>query len=156
MSWRLSTGMRNAILESGSVKTTLENGQIRIFSGSQPSSADDGEQGTHLCTITVDGAEMSSGDSANGLNLGSAEDGKINKSSDETWKGENLEDGTAGWFRWYPNDYSDHQGEDSDGSKIRIDGRCGSSVGEMRLSNTSLTKGADTTIDSVELTMPAS
>ena len=39
MAWRMSTGLKNAILSTGGLKQALANGQIRIFSGSQPDSA---------------------------------------------------------------------------------------------------------------------
>ncbi len=156
MSWRLSTALRNAMLETDSLKDILAGGVIKVFTGTQPSSADDEESGTHLLTLTVDGETVTSGDPTNGLNLGDASEGKIQKASGETWKGENLESGTAGWFRWYPNDFANHEGEDMDETKIRLDGRCASTGGELNFTSTSLTQGVDTTVSTAELIMPAS
>lgn len=156
MAWRLSTGLRNALLDTNSLAGILADGQIRIFTGSQPSSADEGETGTHLCTITLSSGSMTSGEADNGLELGTAADGTIGKADGEVWSGENIAGGTAGWFRWYPNDFDDHQGAASGGDKIRIDGNCSTSGAQMNLSSTSLTSGVTTTVDNVELTMPAS
>ena len=41
MALRLSTGLRNAMLGTNSFKTVMQNGVIRVFSGVQPTSADD-------------------------------------------------------------------------------------------------------------------
>lgn len=160
MAWRLSKGLRNKLLGltsgDGSLKTILANGQIRIFTGSQPASADEGETGTHLCTITLSSGAMTSGVATNGINLGDASNGAIGKADGEIWSGENIATGTAGWFRWYPNDFDNHIGENSDGSKARIDGNCSTSNAQMNLSSTGLVSGVSTTVDSVTITMPAS
>lgn len=52
MALRLSTALRNFVLQSGSIKQALQNGVIEIYSGSQPSTADGGVTGTLLCTVT--------------------------------------------------------------------------------------------------------
>ena len=156
MAWRLSTGMRNALLDTGSLKGILADGQIRIYTGTQPANADAGETGTLLCTITLASGEMTSGVETNGINLGTAADGSVGKADGEVWSGVNSDGGTAGWFRWYPNDFGDHTGAATGGDKIRIDGNCATSGGQMNLSSTSLTNGVTTTIDNVVITMPAS
>ncbi len=154
MAWRPSLGLRNALLDTDSLKDILANGIIRIYSGGQPADAEAAETGTLLCVITVDGEAVASGTPANGLNLGDAAEGKIQKAAAETWEGENLDDGYAGWFRWYPNDYDNHEGLCEDESMIRIDGRCGTSTGELRMSSTNLAVGVDTVINNVELELP--
>lgn len=53
MAFRLSTGLRNFMLQRGSFRDALYNGEIKIYSGTQPSSADAAPTGTHLCTITA-------------------------------------------------------------------------------------------------------
>src|SRR3990170_1805103 len=52
MARRISTGMRNFILQHGSLKDALQNGRIEIYSGTQPSSPDSAVSGTLLATIT--------------------------------------------------------------------------------------------------------
>lgn len=52
MAVRLSTYLRNYMLGIGSLKRVLQGGEIRIFTGSQPSSADNAETGTLLVTLT--------------------------------------------------------------------------------------------------------
>jgi hypothetical protein len=52
MAVRLSTYARNFLLNFGSLKQLLSGGEVRIFTGSQPASADDAETGTELVTLT--------------------------------------------------------------------------------------------------------
>ena len=159
MSWRLSAGLRNKLLGAasgqGSLKQILANGQIRIYTGSQPATAEEAETGSLLCTITLASAEMTSGTATNGINLGNADNGTVGKAA-EVWSGVNAATGTAGWFRWYPNDFDAQMGAATAGNKIRIDGRCGTAASQMNLSSTSLVSGVTTTVDSVALTLPAS
>lgn len=53
MTLRLSSAMRNSIQAHGSVKDTLQQGAILIYTGSQPASADAAPTGTLLATITA-------------------------------------------------------------------------------------------------------
>lgn len=52
MTLRLSTRMRNFILNGGSFKQAFKGGKLKIYSGSQPASADAAPTGTLLATIT--------------------------------------------------------------------------------------------------------
>lgn len=52
MAIRLSKGLRNFLLEGGSLKQAFANGKLQLYSGSQPSSADAAVTGTLLTTYT--------------------------------------------------------------------------------------------------------
>lgn len=52
MALRLSAGLRNFMLQHGSLKRALQNGEIKIYTGAQPASADAAATGSLLCTIT--------------------------------------------------------------------------------------------------------
>ena len=52
MALRLSTALRNAILEQRSLKGCLSNCVLKIYTGAQPSSADAAPTGTLLCTYS--------------------------------------------------------------------------------------------------------
>ena len=53
MTARFSTGLRNFVASGGgSYKDALQGGKIKIYTGSQPASADDAPTGTLLVTIT--------------------------------------------------------------------------------------------------------
>lgn len=55
MALRLSKALRNFQLQHGSIKNALQNGIIEIYSGAQPTTADDAVTGTLLCTFTKSG-----------------------------------------------------------------------------------------------------
>ena len=52
MALRFSTALRNYVLDRGSFKQAMQNGAVKIFTGSQPSDGDQAESGTVLVTIT--------------------------------------------------------------------------------------------------------
>lgn len=56
MTIRLSTGLRNHMIQHGSFKNALQNGKLYIYSGAQPSTADLAPTGTLLATITASSA----------------------------------------------------------------------------------------------------
>lgn len=53
MTLRLSTALRDYINMAGSAKRALQGGEIKIYSGAQPATADAAPTGTLLCTITA-------------------------------------------------------------------------------------------------------
>lgn len=53
MAIRLSTGLRNFLSVHGSLKKAFNGGVLKIYSGSQPASADSAVAGTLLCTLTL-------------------------------------------------------------------------------------------------------
>jgi hypothetical protein len=154
MAWRLSEGLKNALLGTASLKTILANGQIRIFAGPQPASAEDAETGPVLCVITLASGAMVSGVGTNGINMATPSGGAIGKASGEVWSGKNLATGTAGWFRWYPNAFDTNMGAAAAGNKIRLDGNVATSGGQLNLSSVSLRLDITTTIDNVNLFLP--
>ena len=155
MPWRPSIGLRNAILATGSLKSVLANGQIRIFPGQQPATAEEAENASPLVIITLASGAMVSGVATNGINLGTAADALIGKSIGEVWSGLNLLSGVAGWFRWYPNAFDSHMGAATAGNKIRLDGACAKSGAQMNLVSTTLTAGVTTTVDNVNVGLPS-
>jgi hypothetical protein len=55
MSIKLSTGLRNFLLRDGSLQQAFTGGTIELYTGAQTTSADDGDTGTLLATITLAG-----------------------------------------------------------------------------------------------------
>lgn len=53
MALRLSTGLRNFLLSGGSLKDAFNGGKLFLYSGAQPTTADDAFTGTLLATITL-------------------------------------------------------------------------------------------------------
>ena len=140
-----------AAAQGGSLKDTMRNGVLKIYSGSQPADADTLASGTHLATITVSSGAFTAGAETNALEFGDADDGEIEKASGEVWSGEGLVTGTAGWFRFYAN------ATDAGGASTtlpRIDGSIGTSGSDLNMSSTSVIDGSTYTIDSFKLTLP--
>lgn len=52
MTLRYSTGLRDFLGKFGSLADALQNGEIKLYTGAQPASADAAPTGTLLCTIT--------------------------------------------------------------------------------------------------------
>jgi len=152
MAWRLSMGLRNALLDANGLAEAMTDGVIEIYSGTQPADADSAETGTLLCVITESGGAFTGGVATNGLELDTPVDGVIDKEAAETWQGDNVATGTAGWFRYHANPFT----KGASTTAVRVDGACATSGSQMNLSSTSLTSGITTTVDSVAITMPAS
>jgi len=137
----------------GSFNDIFRNCVMRIFSGSQPSTADDTEIGTLLVELTRDGLAF---DGSNGINFGeTAANGILGKEPSETWSGQAGATDDAGWFRIYPNDVGNHTGADAGSeTKIRLDGAIANSGAQLNMSSVGITSGGTTTIDSVAVTLP--
>jgi len=52
MALRISTALRDFLLQHGSLKNALQNGKILVYSGAQPATADAAPTGTLLCVYT--------------------------------------------------------------------------------------------------------
>ena len=124
---------------TGSLQELLAGGTIRIYSGNQPSDADSAETGTLLVTIST-------------LNLGPVVSGTVSKLASETWSGTAGASGTAGYFRFYSSDID----TGADATSVRLDGTVGTSGATLNLSSTNIVSGATVTIDTFQITMPAS
>lgn len=144
-----------AVVDGGSFKDIFQNGTLKIFAGSQPSSAGADESGsTELCQITLSSGSFTAGSGENGINFDDVTGGTLSKKASEIWSGVNSATGTAGWFRFYSNDMD--TGSESSGDKIRFDGAVATSGAQLNMSSTSLASGATTTIDSFTVTLPSS
>jgi len=143
-----------AAARGGSVADLFRQGILRIFTGTQPTSADLIESGTLLVEISQGSAAFVSGTEENGLNFGEAASGVLAKEASEIWSGVAVASGTAGWFRFYPNDVDGNDGAST--TAIRFDGAIATSGAQINMTNTSITLGGTTTIDTVALTLPAS
>jgi hypothetical protein len=149
MAERISKALRDALLTE--VQTLMADGVIRIYSGTQPANVETTESGDMLCEITLSDGAFTGGVATNGLefDLGT---GELTIASGETWSGTAAASGTAGWFRFYDNDYD--TGADGSEEYIRFDGRVATSGAELNLNTTSLVSGGPVTISSFSFTIP--
>jgi len=148
MSFRLSTGLRNKILDGGAAggyKASLNLGFIAIMSGSQPTSPDNAATGVLLGTVSVNGA-------GTGLTFDASVAGVLSKAAAETWRFTGLADGVAGWFRFYaPGDTITNIST----TAARLDGTIGSSGADLNLTNLQIQTGQVNTCDAFTITQPA-
>ena len=146
MAFKFSTGLRNALLDTSSVRDSLDGGEIRIYSGTPPSSPNDAvdEDNTLLVTITVD-----SGDTGLGFEA-AADSGTLMKATDETWSGEVEATGTASFFRFVQ---SDDTGDASTTAQ-RVQGGVGTGGADMNLATVSLTETETQVIDHFSVSIP--
>jgi hypothetical protein len=147
---KLSTGLKNAALASG-FKPALDGGFLRVYSGTQPATADVAATGTLLVTFYADGVST-------GLTFATPANGAMTKTLTETWTGTAVATGTAGWFRF--SDAADDPTTISATAK-RLDGDIGLTgavipPGEqpplMTMSSLSITSGAIQTINTLVVT----
>jgi hypothetical protein len=78
MTLRLSTAARDHITGAGSLKSAFQDGQIQIYSGAQPASADSAPTGTLLATITASSAARTAEVLATGTVTLSGSAGSVN------------------------------------------------------------------------------
>ena len=95
MSIQLSSGLRDHMLITGSFKSGLDGGLLKIYAGAMPATADADSSGlTVLCTISLDAT-------GTGITFGSTVTaGILTKNTSEIWRGQIAASGTATFFRF--------------------------------------------------------
>lgn len=145
---KFSKGLRNGMLDTGSLKSQLDLGFLKIYEGTPPDSPDDAFDAkadeTLLCTISVDG--LGTGLTFEAL----AVDGVLSKEASETWKGTNAATGTAQWYRFV--------GAADDGlastSQPRIQGSVGTAGADLNLSDVALVAAEEQVINHYAVVLP--
>lgn len=135
MATRIPDNVRSAIVDAVTAKLNAGSGPgtVTIYTGSQPSSANDTATGTQLAQFTLPDPAFPSASS------GSADANSISDTTGDA-------DGEAGWFR----------ARDSDGNTV-IDGGAGAdgSGAPMILDNVNIAEDQGVSIESWTITMPA-
>ena len=116
MSVKFSTGFKDNVLDTASVKDTFDGGFIKVYSGTVPANAD-ASLGSATLLVTYSDAS-----GVGGLNLAAAAvNGVISKDETQVWSGEAVATGTASFWRYVRT--GDTGGAST--SEIRIQGRMG-------------------------------
>lgn len=148
MALKASTGIRNQILDTGSLKTIIDLGFINIYSGTEPTDADNaiGSAGANvlLSTISIDGL-------GTGLSMdAAAATGILSKIPADVWKGTNGASGTATFYR--------HVAVGDTGTlsttEPRLQGSIAVANAEMNFTSTTLSSGADQLVDFYSIAFP--
>jgi hypothetical protein len=145
MALKASTALRNNMLVTGSLKSQLDGGFIKIYSGTVPSDADSSIGAAQLlCTISVGGV-------GTGLSLASAATlGSISKAN-EVWQGVNGATGLATFWRFVKT--GDTGGTST--TEVRLQGNAATSGSELVMTSVTLANGATQTIDYFSVSLPA-
>jgi hypothetical protein len=132
----------------------LRYGVIAVYTGTQPSTADDAETGTLLGYFTKTGATFTPGETTQGILLADAVDSSLNGVDgaliglDSTMTSVTctpIASGTAGWVRYYAND----RVLGASTTAKRLDMVCGVGTGEFRLSSQTFTAGVSIALNSI-------
>jgi hypothetical protein len=145
MALHASTGLRNALLVTGSLKNQLDLGFIKIYSGTVPTDADQSlGSAVLLCTITKNG------DGSTGLTINTTATGGAVTKYAETWSGTNATSGTASFWRFIKT------GDDGTLSttQVRLQGVAATSGAELVMTSTTLVGGATQNIDYFSVAIP--
>ncbi len=134
MAVRLAVALANTLADAiDAAVNTGGAGTIKIYTGSQPATADIAASGTLLATFTLDNP-----------GFGTASGGTVTlNGTPRTVAASNT--GTAGWFRIA-----------SGGGSTILDGSVGTSGNQINLNTTSITSGVNVTITSGTISMPTS
>lgn len=105
-----------------------------------------------LTTLTASYTAMAGGVNAvNGLNYDAAVAGVISKVSTETWSGNAVASGTAGWFRIRG---AGDSGSGASTTAVRVDGAISTSGAQMNLASLTISQSAPFILSSGSLTIP--
>lgn len=146
MGAKISTGLANAMLSGSGLKTALSGMVLRIYSGTEPATANDAiGAATLLATITVNG------DGTTPLTFeANAVDGVLAKNSGEVWEGTAVASGTATFCRLLLS-------ADADGTSttaVRLQGDVGLAGRVLNLTSTAISVSAVQRVGSYAVALP--
>lgn len=146
MSIKLSTGLRNAALVTGSLKSLLDGKVLKLYAGTVPATADAALGGaTLVCTVSNDAT-------GTGLTFdGTPVNAVLFKTAAEIWRGVNAATASVSFYRL-------EAAADAGGASTteqRVQGTIGAGGGaDMNLSSVALTTGASQNIDFFSIELP--
>lgn len=152
---QVSTGLRDYLMQTGSLKSAMNGAKLYIYAGTVPDSPDDAlTDQTLLCTITVSGG-------GTGVTLGTptsdANSTTIPKASGEAWQGTISNAGglTATFFRMTGTGVvADSPPSASSTTALRLQGTVSEGAGDLILSETTLVDAATQDIDFFNISLP--
>ena len=144
MAARLSTGLLNKLMDTGSFKTLFSGCFIDFYTGTQPATADAAATGTKIATMYSDGTST-------GLTFeASATAGVLEKNASETWSGTTIAAGTIGYFRMRE---ATDAGTASSSTAVRYDGAVNTSGAELNMKVTDFEVGEPIVLKTFSATM---
>jgi len=110
---------------------------------------------TTVGTFVNIGSGVAGVNPANGLRFGDSAAGVLIKDASQTWSGDAVATGTAGWFRFL-GAVADAGAADAAEQYLRLDGNIATSGANLNLSSTAVVSGAAQRVTTFSLTLPAS
>lgn len=150
MAFQYSTGFRDDLLDTGSLKSIFDDGYIKVYAASAiPETADDALVGeTLLVTYSDNDQGIGVGQ---GLDLeATASGGAIAKASGQTWSGTAVATGTGLFWRY-------EQSGDTGGASTtekRIQGTIGGAGADIIVQSTTFTSSVLYTLDYFSISIP--
>lgn len=145
MSVKLSTGFRQGIAITDSLKALLDGGYLRIYSGAVPASADAALGAAVLIN------EISAGGTGTVLTFeATAPAGVLSKAVAENWTGNNLVTDTPTFFRYV----LAADAGDASTTAVRIQGTAGALGSDMFISTLPMVSAAPQSFSLFQLTIP--
>jgi hypothetical protein len=150
MALSYSTGFKNAVLATGSVKATFDDGYIRVYAASAiPADADAALVGT-TTLVTYSDNDQGIG-AGQGLDLDTtAVNGAIAKAVGQTWSGTSVAAGTGLFWRYIRS--TDTGGAST--TEVRIQGTIGGAGADLLVQSTSFSNTTLYTLDFFSLSIP--
>lgn len=145
MALKLSTGLRNGMLDSADFKTQMDGGLIKVYDGAVPATADAAIAGgnTLLCVFSLNST-------GSGVSFDTTATGDtISKAPAEVWAGDPVATGTGTFYRHVA--AGDTAGLST--TEPRIQGELGAG-NEMLLATNVFTIGVNRALDFYTFTMP--
>ena len=145
MTVKLSTGLRQGIAITDSLKSLLDNGFVRIYSGAVPPSADAALGSAVLMN------EISAGGTGTPVTWeATAPGGVMSKAVSENWTGNIIAGGTPTFFRYV---LSGDAG-DASTSAVRIQGTAGALGSDMFISELPMVTSAPQSFSLFQIAIP--
>lgn len=145
MAVKLSTGLRNKVLDSGMADAFDTDGRINIYTGSQPATADTAASGTLLGTLTLASDAVTSPASSGSISFATiANDSSADNS------------GTAGWGRIYRASDTAPGSAGNGTTDRRLDFAISTSGSDVNFDSVTFVAGGVIAIASLSITLPAS
>src|SRR3990167_6223267 len=145
MGMKISTGLAKAMLDTGSFRTNLTGMKLKIYSGTEPATAD-ASLGAAVLLVTISDAG-----GAGALTFEAAAVGNvIEKTAAQVWQGTNAASGTASFCRL---ELASDTGASSS-TEVRVQGDVGVAGRFLNLSSVSLPAAAVQVVDFLSITMP--
>lgn len=143
MTVKTSTGLRNAMLDTASFRAAMASFTLKIYSGTEPATADAALSGNTLLVEIKNAGGVLSFEAA-------AVNGVLDKAAAETWSGVIAASGTAAFYRLVLSGDT----EALSTTDKRVQGSVGTIGADLNLSSVALTLSATQNIDYFSMALP--